>query len=54
MALAALQHLEQRSEPANPRLARMRRQQDFDREILMNSERWLMARDMIQALGSNA
>jgi len=54
MALAALQRLEQRSEPANPRLARMRRQQDFDREILMNSERWLMARDMIQALGSNA
>jgi hypothetical protein len=32
----------------------MRHQQDFDRENLMNSERWLMASDMLQALGSKA
>lgn len=54
LALAALRHLDKRAEPANPRLARMRRQQDHSRAALLQSERWMSARGLLQALGATA
>jgi beta-N-acetylhexosaminidase len=39
-ALAALAHLEQRQQPANPRLLNMRRRREWNREELLGSEDW--------------
>jgi len=51
LATAALRHLEERAEPVNPRLSRMRRQKDCRREALLASGRWLTARALVQSLG---
>ena len=50
MALAAKAHLEAMARPGNPRLARMRRARHWDRDTLMASEEWQLARARIDAL----
>lgn len=51
MALAAIEHLDSRAQACNPRLAKMRRKQDYARDVLLGSARWEAARAMAQALG---
>ncbi len=52
MALGALAHLRKRRQPASPRLSRMRRHHDVEREALLASARWQEARAMIDMLGA--
>lgn len=54
MALAALCHLEARGQSTNPRLSRMRRKQDYVRELLLSSERWRSVSVSVHALGEFA